>query len=217
MATGDGGGAGDAAGNAQDRSSLLGKLLRLEPRPRGGYAIPASNPFAAGPGRDEIYSLGLRNPYRFSFDRRSGDLWIGDVGQDEWEEIDHVGARRTPGANFGWNLFEGNHPFEGDPGAPPPRYRPPVFEYSSSGGGTCAITGGYVVRDPSLPALAGRYVYADFCAGQIRSLDADAQDAGHTDDPTGLSVASPSSFGEGAAGRLYVASLDGPVYRIRQR
>ncbi|MQA73726.1 MAG: sugar dehydrogenase [Solirubrobacterales bacterium] len=216
MGTGDGGGAGDASGNAQDPSSLLGKLLRVEPKAKRGYRIPASNPFADGGGRGEIYSLGLRNPYRFSFDRRTGDLWIGDVGQDAWEEVDHATDAEARGANFGWNLFEGDHPFEGDAGDPPPNYRPPVLEYSSRGGG-CAITGGYVSRDRSLPALAGRYLYADFCIGEIRSLDAGAPNPGATDRATGLRVASPSSFGEGAGGRLYVVSLDGPVYRIRQR
>jgi glucose/arabinose dehydrogenase len=217
MGTGDGGGAGDTAGNAQDTSSLLGKLLRLDPKPAGGYRTPRSNPFAKGSGRREVYSLGLRNPYRFSFDRRTGDLWIGDVGQDAWEEVDRVGDAGAPGANFGWNLFEGLHPFEGEAGDPARRYRPPVFEYSSRGGGTCAITGGYVVRDRSLPALAGRYLYADFCGGQIRSLDAGSRHPGRTDRPTGLSVAFPSSFGEGARGRIYVTSLTGPVYQIRQR
>jgi glucose/arabinose dehydrogenase len=216
MGTGDGGGAGDTAGNAQDTSSLLGKLLRLDPKPAGGYRTPRSNPFAKAKGREEIYALGLRNPYRFSFDRRTGELWIGDVGQDAWEEVDRVGDAGARGANFGWNLFEGRHPFEGDAGDRPRSYRPPVFEYSSRSG-NCAIAGGYVVRDRSLRALAGRYLYADFCGGEIRSLDAGVRKPARTDRPTGLSVASPSSFGEGVGGRIYVTSLTGPVYQIRQR
>jgi glucose/arabinose dehydrogenase len=216
LGTGDGGGGGDPRGNAQDTSSLLGKLLRLDPKRRRGYRVPRSNPFAGGGGRGEIYSLGLRNPYRFSFDRRTGDLWMADVGEDAWEEVDHVGDAGARGANFGWNLFEGDHSFEGDPGDAPTNYRPPVFEYPSTGP-NCAITGGYVVRDRSLPALAGRYLYADFCVGRIRSLDAGARDPGRTDRPTGLDVPFLSSFGEGLRGEIYVTSLDGPVYRIRQR
>jgi glucose/arabinose dehydrogenase len=215
FATGDGGASGDPRGNAQNRNSLLGKLLRVKPRKKGGYSTPKSNPFDGSKGRDEIYALGLRNPYRFSFDSKSRDLWIGDVGQDAWEEIDRVGLAGANGANFGWDLFEGNHNFDGN-GNAPANYKPPVHEYSSAGGGNCSVTGGYVVRDNNLPALQGRYVYADFCAGEIRSLDAGAQNPGGTDSATGLSVDSPSSFGEGAGGRIYVASLGGAVFRISQ-
>ena len=214
LGTGDGGSAGDPNGNAQNRESLLGKLLRLDPRRNGGYSIPGTNPFAGGPGRDEIYATGLRNPYRFSFDRKSGDISIGDVGQNDWEEIDHETLGRTRGANFGWDLFEGNHVFEGD-GNPPANYEPPIHEYPLSAG-NCAVTGGYVVRDPELPALAGRYLYADFCGGVIRSLDPDAQNPSATDAATGLKLQSPSSFGEGRSGAIYVTSLDGGVFRIRQ-
>lgn len=212
IGTGDGGGAGDTEGNAQSRGSLLGKLLRIEPRSGGGYTTPRSNPFARSKGRDEIYALGLRNPFRFSFDSKSGDVFIGDVGQDAWEEIDHVGRDGLRGANFGWNIFEGSHEFEG--GDAPPNYKPPAIEYSSAGG-NCAVTGGYVVRDPELPRLAGRYLYADFCGGQIRSFDPSRP--GQSDSATGLDLSSPSSFGEGARRRIYVASLDGPVFRIVQR
>jgi glucose/arabinose dehydrogenase len=212
LATGDGGGAGDPNGNAQNRNSLLGKLLRIDPRKKGGYSTPSSNPFAGGDGQDEIYALGLRNPYRFSFDRKTGDLLIGDVGQDEWEEIDHTGFDAARGANFGWDLFEGNHVFDGD-GTQPPGYKPPIHEYAQ-GASNCAVTGGYVVRDPGLPSLAGRYLYADFCVGDIRSLDPYASNPSATDASTGLAVNSPSSFGEGARGRIYVASLTGDVLRI---
>jgi len=212
LATGDGGSAGDPDGNAQNPEVLLGKLLRIDPRKGGGYSTPNSNPFAGRAGRDEIYALGLRNPYRFSFDRRSGDIFIGDVGQDSWEEIDHVGAANIAGSNFGWDIFEGTHDFEGS--SPPPNYRPPALEYSSQNS-NCAVTGGYVVRDPGLPALAGRYLYADFCGGQLRSFNPD--NPGSSDAPVGLDVDQPSSFGEGARGRIYVTSLSGAVYRIVQR
>ena len=216
LGTGDGGSGGDPPGNAQNTEVLLGKLLRLDPGRRRGYRSPASNPFANGPGRDEIYALGLRNPYRFSFDSATGDLWIGDVGQDDWEEIDHTTPAQTQGANFGWNLFEGSHEYEGDTANPPPNYRPPVSEYPSSGS-NCAVTGGYVSHDPAVPALLGRYVYADFCGGALRSLDAGAADPGATDAPVGIDVDAVSGFGEGRRGELYVATLSGPVYRIVQR
>ncbi len=215
IGTGDGGGAGDPSGNAQDPDSLLGKMLRIEPKRKRGYRSPRSNPFAAGAGRDEIYATGLRNPFRFSFDRQTGDLLIGDVGQDEWEEINRVAPELAGGSNFGWDLFEGEETFEGD-GSEPANYRPPILQYPS-GGGNCAVTGGYVSRDPANPAFAGRYLYADFCAGEIRSLDPAAPDPAATDAPTGLELSAPSSFGEGARGRLYVASLSGPVYRIVAR
>jgi glucose/arabinose dehydrogenase len=211
LAPGDGGGSGDPNENAQNKNSLLGKLLRIEPKRKRGHRSPSSNPFANSTGKDEIYSLGLRNPYRFSFDSATGDVFIGDVGQDEREEIDHESLAGAKGANFGWDIFEGNSVFEG--GGAPPNYQPPVLDYSSgTGSGNCAVTGGYVVHDATLPSLAGRYVYADFCGGQIRSFDPDAP--GATDAATGLSVASPSSFGEGVRGKIYVTSLSGPVYRI---
>jgi glucose/arabinose dehydrogenase len=216
LAPGDGGGGGDPNANAQNPESLLGKLLRIDPRRKRGYSSPASNPFAGGPGRDEIYSLGLRNPYRFSFDSRSGDLWIGDVGQNEWEEIDRASRETARGANFGWNLLEGNHEFEGDAGSPPANYVAPVHEYDRSGG-VCAVTGGHVSRDPAVPALEGRYLYADYCVGDIRSLDAGAANPGASDASTGIEVENPSSFGEGLKGEIYVASHAGAVYRIVQR
>jgi glucose/arabinose dehydrogenase len=213
IGTGDGGSSGDPKGNAQNRNELLGKLLRIKPNGKGGYSSPKSNPFASGPGRAEIFALGLRNPYRFTFDRKTGDLWIGDVGQDRWEEIDHESLRHARGANFGWDLFEGDHVFEGN-GNPPNNYRPPVLEYSLSGG-NCAVTGGYVSRDRKTPALRGRYLYGDFCGGSIRSFDPGSP--GGTDAPTGLHVDSLSSFGEANDGTLFAVSLNGPVYRIGRR
>jgi glucose/arabinose dehydrogenase len=212
LGTGDGGGSGDSGENAQNPDSLLGKLLRIAPRRGKGYDSPGSNPFAGLPGRDEIYSLGLRNPWRFSFDRQTGELTIGDVGQGDWEEIDHETLDGARGANFGWDNLEGNHFFE-DPGTEPANYQPPIHEYS---GGTSVIAG-YVVRDPGLPALAGRLVYADLGGDQIRSLDPDAPEPSATDSGTGLAISQPASFGEGTGGKLYVTSLEnGAVYRIVQ-
>ena len=210
LGTGDGGADGDPPENAQNPDVLLGKLLRIDPKKKG-YSVPKSNPFVSGPGRDEIYSLGLRNPYRFSFNGK--DLWIGDVGQDKWEEIDHTSVANARGANFGWDLFEGTHPFEGNPN-PPPHYVPPVFEYSSADA-NCSVIGGYVSHDHSVPKLRGRYVYADFCGGTIRSFD--PGNPGSSDASTGLHVDSPSSFGEDNSGTLYVTSLAGAVYRIGTR
>lgn len=215
LGTGDGGGSGDPDANAQNTASLLGKLLRVAPKPGGGYSIPNSNPFASGGGQGEIYALGLRNPYRFSFDSKTGDLSIGDVGQDKFEEINHLGIDNARGANFGWDLFEGNSVFDGN-GNKPPNYKPPIHVYDSTGA-NCAITGGYVSRDRSTPKLAGRYLYADFCAGQIRSLNPDAQKPSSTDAAVGLNVDSLSSFGEGAGGKIYVTSLGGAVFRIVQK
>jgi glucose/arabinose dehydrogenase len=212
LGTGDGGSGGDPDGNAQNKSILLGKLLRIDPRRNGGYSVPKSNPFRKGKGRAEIYATGLRNPYRFTFDSKTKDIWIGDVGQDEWEEIDHVSAHKLRGANFGWDRFEGDHVYEGN-GDKPSHYRPPVLELSHDGG-YCAVIGGYVVRDNSVPALDGRYVYSDNCNGTLRSFD--PQNPGSSDGSIGLDVDLPSSFGLDSEGHVYVTSLSGPVYRIAQ-
>jgi glucose/arabinose dehydrogenase len=221
-ATGDGGGAGDPHENAQNKQNLLGKLLRIDPRQRGSkrYKSPRGNPFVGKAGRNEIYALGLRNPFRFSFDRRR--ILIGDVGQSRWEEVDFEGHRALRGANFGWDHFEGDHRFNypGDNEAPRPkhRYRPPIFEYrhtasNCESAGGCAIIGGYVVRQPALGSLRGRYLYADAYKGQLRSF-VPHRHHGTRDRALGVHVDHPSSFGKGARGRIYVTSLDGPVYRL---
>ena len=211
--TGDGGAGGDPAGNGQNTDSSaapstqngvnrdwrLAKLLRID----------------RGTGAASIYAYGLRNPFRFSYDRQTADLLIGDVGQDRYEEADFLAAGTPPGTNFGWSTYEGLHTSGGAAvGQPyPAGYTFPVIERPHSP--VCSITGGYVVRDPGLPDLAGRYVYGDFCDAAIRS--AVVGPSGASDDkPTGLSVASLSSFGEDACGRVYVASLDGPVSRLSQ-
>ncbi|MEA2449274.1 MAG: hypothetical protein QOG63_1206, partial [Thermoleophilaceae bacterium] len=164
--TGDGGGGGDPHRHGQDLSSRLAKLLRIDPRPGGGYRVPRSNPFRGRRGaQPEIWAYGLRNPWRFSFDRKTGALAIGDVGQDQWEEIDFA-RRRGRGANYGWNVFEGRSRFSA--GRARHRHRPAVVH--SHADGWCSITGGYIVRDRSLGGLYGRYVYGDLCHSRLRSV-----------------------------------------------
>ncbi len=211
---GDGGGGGDPERNGQDLGTLLGKILRIDPEPSGStpYGIPADNPFAGIPGaRPEIYSYGLRNPWRFSFDRETGDLAIGDVGQDAFEEVDLTAADDASGANFGWSALEGEAPFNDDQDAPDAIA--PVLTYANEGD-DCSVTGGYVVRDPDLPALAGRYVYGDFCAGELRSFAAEPGSPAVDDAALGLQVENLSSFGEDQAGHVYAVSISGPVYRL---
>jgi glucose/arabinose dehydrogenase len=219
VGTGDGGSGGDPPNNAQNKDVLLGKLLRIDPRQSGGraYTVPADNPFVGRPGRDEIYSYGLRNPFRFSFDTGGGRprLAIGDVGQNRFEEIDYTTVAAAAGANFGWDAIEGKSPYREENGgtSDPGGTAKPVFVYSHDRGGSCSVIGGYVVRDRSLPSLYGRYLYADLCEGELRILASHLTGAGG-DRKLGLHVDSPSSFGEDLAGHLYVASLEGPVYRL---
>ena len=221
--TGDGGSGGDPPNNAQNKEVLLGKLLRIDPRASGGapYAIPASNPFVGRAGRDEIYSYGLRNPFRFSFDTvssREPRIAIGDVGQNRFEELDYTTVAGASGANFGWDAFEGFAPYRDEnSGTPDPGGTvKPIFAYPHSRAGSCAIIGGYVVADRSLRSLYGRYVYTDYCNGQLRSLAPHLRRASG-DRPLGLSVDEPSSFGVDDRGHVYVASLTGPVYRLVNR
>jgi glucose/arabinose dehydrogenase len=215
---GDGGSGGDPDENAQNLGRVLGKLIRIDPRPNGGYSVPASNPFRGRAGaRPEIYAYGLRNPYRFSFDRRRGSLTVGDVGQSEVEEIDFVPGRsggRAPagGYNFGWDTFEGRSRYES--GSAPGHVRP-VLQHTHSEG-FCSITGGYVIRDRSLgPGWTGRYIYGDYCDGTLRLSHLRRPAARST--PTRLNVSSLVSFGEDSRGRVYAVSLDGPVYRLGRR
>jgi hypothetical protein len=217
IGTGDGGGAGDAPDNAQDTSSLLGKLLRIEPRPSGGdpFSSPGSNPFVGEPGRDEIYAVGLRNPYRFSFDRRSAGgpyIAIGDVGQSSFEEIDYEDVGGARGANFGWNDFEGFSAFEGAHSPAPNRHDKPIKAYSL-GGGRCAVIGGYVSSSKKLPSIRGRLVYGDFCDGVIRSLVPKLGGA-RKDRRLGVELPMLSSFGQGPGGAIYATSLGGRVVKL---
>lgn len=227
---GDGGGAGDPDANAQNVEALFGKILRIEPRPGESppYASPAGNPFVGVAGRDEIWASGLRNPWRFSFDRVSGDMVIGDVGQGSREEVDFAaspggGVVSGAGANYGWNCREGllsySEPAEacGTAGA----FVDPVFDYvhqnpADGAAFGCSIIGGYVVRDRSLGDLYGRYVYADYCVGRIRSLLLPGSAGGQASDDRfdGVVLAKPTSFGEDSCGRLYIASEEGTVYRL---
>lgn len=222
--TGDGGSAGDPPNNAQNKESLLGKLLRIDPRPRNGspYTVPADNPFVGRSGRDEIFSYGLRNPFRFSLDRlttKQPRIAIADVGQNHFEELDYTTVGAASGANFGWDAFEGFAPYrEENSGTPDPGgTTKPVMAYSHDrDGGSCSIIGGYVVGPGGPPALRGRYVYGDYCSGQLRSLVPHLHRAAD-DRRLGLSVSSPTSFGEDDRGRIYVTSQEGPVYRLVAR
>ena len=224
LGTGDGGSAGDPPNNAQSKESLLGKLLRIDPRPSNGrpYTIPADNPFVGKPGRDEIYSYGLRNPYRFSFDTTTAAqprIAIADVGQNRFEELDYTTVAAASGANFGWDAFEGFRPYEEEnSGTPDPGgTTKPIFAYSHSrDGGSCSIIGGYVVGPGGPPVLRGRYLYSDYCSGVLRALVLHLGGASH-DRRLGPGVASPTSFGKDARGRIYVASQTGPVYRFIAR
>jgi glucose/arabinose dehydrogenase len=216
---GDGGGAGDrhgAHGNAQNLGTWLGKILRIDPRKDGDrpYRVPASNPFVKRAGaKPEIYAYGLRNPWRFAFDRKNGDLSIGDVGQDAVEEIDSVRRGQGKGANFGWRVFEGKHRYT--PGESAPGAIGPVIQRFHKAG-NCSITGGVVVRDRQLADLYGRYVFGDLCRGVIESAKLRGRQASDVRQ-TNLHVANLSSFGQDGRGRVYVISLDGPVYRLAPR
>lgn len=212
IGTGDGGGRGDPRRNAQNLGSPLGKLLRIDPKRSGDkpYTVPADNPFAGKAGAlPEIYSYGLRNPWRYNFDTQTKALLIGDVGQDEFEEVDAVAAGQGAGANFGWSAFEANAPFNPDQNAP--GAVKPVLVYGHDQG--CSINGGYVVHDPELPSLRGRYLYSDFCSGRISSFKLTGTKASD-DKPTGLETPSPTSFGTDNAGHIYVTTLNGDVYRL---
>ena len=214
ISTGDGG-AGQSA-NAQNTNSLLGKILRIDPHQSGAspYTVPQSNPFVGTAGADEIWAYGLRNPWRFSFDRATGNLLIGDVGETTYEEVDYapLAAGLGRGANYGWSTCEGFHLTGTASPCTLPGHTDPIFEYTH-GGGACAITGGYLVRDPALGDLFGRYLYADLCTGQIRSLIA-AQPLATGDRSEGLTVVNPVSFGEDSCGRVYVAAQAGAVSRL---
>ena len=207
VGTGDGGSAGDPLGNSQRLDTLLGKILRLDVDSAQPYAIPADNPFAEGGALPEIWAYGLRNPWRFAFDQATGDLFIADVGQNQWEEINVQDAKSPGGENYGWNLREGTHAYVGgDSGL-----TDPVVEYSHSDG--CSVTGGEVVRDPRLPDWSGLYLYGDYCKGWIWGLLAD--DMGTwTSQLLYESNFTISSFGQDAAGNIYLVDYRGGVYRL---
>ena len=214
IGTGDGGGGGDPDNSAQDTNSLLGKMLRINPQASGGspYTSPSSNPFAGGGGRNEIYSVGLRNPFRFSFDLVSKGgpyLVIGDVGQDRFEEVDYETVAGANGANFGWNDFEGFSRFDGGDPPLPSRHDQPI-KVTSLAGANCALIGGFVVK--SVKGLKGRYVYGDFCNSALRSFVPKLGGA-RKDRRVGPRVPSLSSFGQ-AGSQIFAMSLNGPVFRL---
>ena len=217
IGTGDGGGGGDPDRNGQNKHALLGKLLRLDVSGASGYTIPADNPGSSDTSfAPEVWSYGLRNPWRFSFDRQTGDLYIADVGQNAWEEVNVAPAagggavQRGRGANYGWNTMEGKHCYPSDPCTNPGQL--PFVEYPHSGG-ACSISGGYVYRGSALPSLSGTYLYADFCNGKVWSIaypSAVVADRSAELRP-GDGV---SSFGEDARGELYILQLGGSVHKI---
>jgi glucose/arabinose dehydrogenase len=223
VSVGDGGGKkGDGpgqapGGNSQALDNLYGKILRIDPAPPGPgagdrpYSIPPDNPFAHGGGAPEIWQYGLRNPWRFSFDRATNDLWIGDVGQDHWEEVDWLAAGRT-GVNFGYPLLEGTHALKG---AAAPGTVEPVLELWHRAG-NCAVTGGFVYRGQRIPNLRGMYVFTDYCKGSIKAL---RQWQGRivAYAPLGLHVPLVSSFAQAPDGELYVISQARGVLRIEPR
>jgi glucose/arabinose dehydrogenase len=219
IGTGDGGSGGDPGNRAQNKGSLLGKMLRINVNgstSTRNYLIPSSNPYVGKPGRNEIWQRGLRNPWRWSFDRSTGNLWIGDVGQRRYEEVDR--AVRTSsgpgrGVNWGWRVMEGRHCYLPSSGCNRTGKKLPLVEYSHASNGRCAVTGGYVYRGSAVAALRGWYVYGDYCSGEIFAVAAGASSPASPVRllDTGLLI---SSFGESAGGELYVVDLAGTLYRV---
>ncbi len=219
VALGDGGSAGDPLDSGQDLGTLLGKILRLDvdrddfpADPGRNYGIPPSNPFVGDPAaRPEIWARGLRNPWRFSFDRLTGDLWVADVGQNQWEEVDLQPASSPGGENYGWRLMEGTHCYDPPTGCNDGSLTLPVLEYSHSQG--CSITGGFVYRGPSYPNLRGTYLFADYCTGAVSGAVADGG-GGWTASTllqTGFLV---TTFGQDEAGELYLSDYQAATGRV---
>jgi Glucose / Sorbosone dehydrogenase len=218
LSTGDGGPQEDTLNHAQSPTDLRGKLLRINPLPGGGYTNPSGNPFVGVAGRDEVWSLGLRNPWRFSFDRATGALTIGDVGDEFWEEVDYEpqSAGGGRGRNFGWNCREGANDTGFGHGPCDGPFRDPVLEYPHVNEPCDSITGGYVVRDPGLEELQGRYVYAEHCTGELRSAVLSRPSASGDRSENTLAPARPTSFGEDSCGRIYVAALNGALDSVHR-
>jgi len=207
---GDGGSRGDPQNRAQNTGELLGKILRIDVDREQPYAIPVDNPFARSGGRPEIFAYGIRNPWRFSFDRETKVLWLADVGQHKWEEIDLV----TKGGNYGWRLMEGFHCYDPAENCPTRGLTRPIFEYGHEKG-RCSITGGYVYRGKMIPSLRGTYIFGDYCSGELFGIKTDGAESLRSEPDlirkTGTRI---SSFGEDEAGELYVVDHGGAVYRI---
>jgi len=210
LGLGDGGSGGDPQGNGQSTQTLLGKILRIDVDSGDPYTIPPDNPFASGGGLPEIWAYGLRNPWRMSFDRLTGDLYIGDVGQNAYEEIDFLPAGAPSGVNFGWNYREGLHPFQG---TPPNDLAlvDPVAEYAHDQG--CSVTGGAVYRGAALPDWQGVYLYGDYCTGLIWGLRR-SPDGSWQQGPLFETGGNITSFGEDEAGEIYLADYSGTIYRL---
>ncbi len=216
---GDGGSAGDPGNRAQNLGTLLGKLLRIDVNRRTGtlpYGIPSTNPFVGRSGLDQIWAYGLRNPWRWSFDRATGDLWIGDVGQDAWEEVDRAmashGRNAGRGLNFGWRVMEASHCYNPSAGCTQTGKTLPLTEYGHTNG-RCSITGGFVYRGSTYPDLVGAYVFADYCSGEIWYVDRGAVRG--TAPILALDTdAMITSFGQDQAGELYLTDGNGSVYRL---
>jgi glucose/arabinose dehydrogenase len=208
IGTGDGGRAGDPWDNSRNPASLLGKMLRLDVREEPYRLPPGNQPAAGGPraARGEVWALGLRNPWRYSFDRSTGELWIGDVGQNAWEEIDVADSRREGPLHFGWKTMEGAHCYEPRSGCDRSGLELPVHEYDRDAG--CSVTGGYVYRGREVPALTGRYLFSDYCTGVVWSLARDPAGKATVETvlKTGFAV---SSFGEDEAGEVYLCDHSG--------
>ena len=215
IALGDGGSGGDPHGNGQNLGTFLAKMLRIHvdvDPVRALYSVPKDNPFVTRSGaKPEIWLYGLRNPFRFSFDRATGDLWIGDVGQDRWEEIDVVRAGDPGGEDFGWNVMEGNHCYQPAEGCNTEGLSRPISEYGHDQG--CAVIGGYVYRGSAYPMLDGGYLFSDSCTATLWAIPATATSLVEPV-PVGQIGGSPAGFGEDAAGELYVARLDGTIWKL---
>ena len=212
IATGDGGGGGDPLGNGQNKNSLLGKVLRIDVNGAQPYSIPPSNPFASGGGAKEVWAYGLRNPWRDSFDRERRDLYIGDVGQSAYEEIDRAGPG-IGGQNYGWNVMEGFSCYNATTCPTSGRTLPiAAYAHGSSDSIGCAVTGGYIYRGAAQPALQGQYILGDYCTGRIWTLYQDENVANLV--AQGQFAVNISSFGEGENGEIYLTDLGGTLYRV---
>jgi glucose/arabinose dehydrogenase len=212
IAMGDGGSAGDPRNNGQNPNTLLGTLLRIDIDSETPYAIPADNPYADGGGAPEIWITGLRNPWRFSFDSLSGDLYIGDVGQNQWEEINYLPGGVVGGVNFGWNYFEANHAYSGSPPANISLF-PPIAEYDHSNG-RCSVTGGVVYRGSKLPELWGVYFYGDFCSGEVFALVQEEDGIWTSASVYNLPLLI-TSFGVDESGEIYLLDRSGDLYNLQ--
>lgn len=216
---GDGGSGGDPGNRAQSRGTLLGKILRIDVNRRTGslqYGIPSTNPYVGRTGLDQIWAYGLRNPWRFSFDRATGDLWIADVGQGSWEEVNRAlasnGRNAGRGVNYGWRVMEGAHCYRPRTGCSRTGKSLPLTEYAHARG-RCSVTGGHVYRGAAYKDLVGAYFFGEYCTGEIWFVDRGAS-RGVTPTRAMDTGASISSFGEDEAGELYVVDHGGTVYRV---